>query len=304
MASRGRDANHDARSATPAQDHPVRTTIPAIGAAQNADGGWPYYPGRSSWTEPTAFSLLSGIALDAASVQRGAGWLKATRNSDGGWSPQPKVGPSTWVTALVALLPETLIGGEAHHGAITWLIEQTGQESSLAHRVRQWMLGNQDLSQGAERGWPWFPGAAAWVMPTAIALLALRKEQKIRPSDSLRVRIESGQQFLLTHSCADGGWNHGSTHALGYESKAYPETTGVALIALRGVKSPVVDHGIAVAEKFIQEDQPAGASWLRLGLRAQGKPVGPAPDPPSSMRLNIVDEALLAISRNTDDLFA
>jgi hypothetical protein len=302
MADRGRDADHDAGTPPQTQGGPVRRPLPDIGAAQNADGGWPYYPGRSSWTEPTAFALLSGLAPEGAG--RGAGWLRANRNRDGGWSPQPRVGPSTWVTALVALLPETLIGADVHHGAIVWLIEQTGQESSLVHRVRQWMLGNQDLSQGAERGWPWFPGAAAWIMPTAIALLALHKEQKIRPSDSLRGRIESGRQFLLSHACADGGWNHGSTHALGYESKAYPETTGVALLALGGVKSPIVDRGIAMAEKFIQEGQPAGASWLRLGLAAQGKSTAPAPDPPPSMPVSVLDQALLAISRNAHDLFA
>jgi hypothetical protein len=277
--------------------------VAAIYAAQNADGGWPYHTGRSSWTEPTAFALLASLVPEggkAESVRRGAEWLKAGRNQDGGWSPQPKVGPSTWVTALVALLPETLIGESAHHGAIAWLVEQTGQESSLVHRIRQWMLGNQDLNQGVERGWPWFPGAAAWVMPTALALITLRKEQKNRPSEPLRLRIESGERFLLSHACAEGGWNHGSTHALGYEAKAYPETTGVALLSLRGVKSPVVDRGVAAAENFMKESHPAGASWLRLGLTAQGRQIAPTPIPPAG----IMEEALHTLTQHPDVLFA
>ncbi len=160
------------------------------------------------------------------------------------------------------------------------------------------MLGNQDLSTGAEKGWPWYPGAAAWVMPTAISLLALRKEQAAHPSEGVRERIEGGTKYLLSHACKDGGWNHGATHALGYEANAYPETTGVALLALRGVKAPEVDKGIAQAEVFFREPNPAGAAWLRLGLMAQGLPA-PAINPPVHPRkVNIVDEALYRLSED------
>jgi hypothetical protein len=185
-----------------------------------------------------------------------------------------------------------------------WLLEQTGQESSLVHRIRQWMLGNQDLGAGAEKGWPWYPGAAAWVMPTAISLLALKKEQAARPSDALKERIAGGTQYLLLHSCKEGGWNHGSTHALGYEASPYPETTGVALLALCGVKSPEVERGIGQAEKFFQEPNPAGAAWLRLGLLAQGKPAPNLPQPLHSHRMNLVDEALNRLTETPHVLLA
>lgn len=282
----------------------------SIEAAQNADGGWPYEPGRASWTEPSVFALLSNLnpgsqpGLSRESVRKGLDWLKASQNSDGGWSPRPKVGPSTWVTALVAMLPANQLGEDTHKKCLNWLLEQTGQESTLVHRIRQWMLGNQDLSAGAEKGWPWYPGAAAWVMPTAISLLALKKEQAIHPSDSWKDRIAGGTQYLLMHSCKDGGWNHGSTHALGYEANPYPETTGVALLALRGVKAPEVDRGIAQAERFVQDPNPAGAAWLRLGLLAQGRSA-PTLLPPAHVRkLNVVDEALNRLSENPNVLLA
>jgi Prenyltransferase and squalene oxidase repeat len=280
--------------------------VALIEAAQNADGGWPYEPGRSSWTEPSVFALLSSLGAGSPPgfVKRGVEWLVANQNSDGGWSPQPKTGPSTWVTALAAMLPATVIDEAVHQKCVKWLLEQTGQESNMVHRIRQWMLGNQDLSVGAEKGWPWYPGAAAWVMPTALSLLALRKEQAIHPADALTGRIHEGTQYLLLHTCKGGGWNHGSTHALGYESSPYPETTGVALLALRGVKAPEVDLGIAQAEKFIQEPNPAGAAWLRLGLMAQKRNVPALEAPVHPRKSNVVDEALYRLNANPDVLLA
>lgn len=174
----------------------------------------------------------------------------------------------------------------------------------MVNRIRQWMLGNQDLSFGAEKGWPWYPGAAAWVMPTALSLLALRKEQAVHPSDALKERIHGGIQYLLLHTCKEGGWNHGSTHALGYEASAYPETTGVALLALRGVKAPEIDRGITLAEKFIQDPNPAGAAWLRLGLIAQGRPVPGLMPPVHPRKVDVMDEALYRLNTNPDVLLA
>ena len=277
-----------------------------IEAAQNTDGGWPYERGRSSWTEPSVFALLSSLGPGPRPgfVKRGVEWLVANQNSDGGWSPQPKTGPSTWVTALAAMLPAAVIGEAVHQKCVKWLLEQTGQESNMVHRIRQWMLGNQDLSVGAEKGWPWYPGAAAWVMPTALSLLALRKEQAIHPADALKERIHGGTQYLLLHTCKGGGWNHGSTHALGYESSPYPETTGVALLALRGVKALEVDLGIAQAEKFIQEPNPAGAAWLRLGLMAQERNVPALEAPVHPRKATVVDEALYRVTAHPDVLLA
>lgn len=283
-----------------------------IEAAQNADGGWPYYPGHASWTEPTVFALLSELAVGGAEtepVRRGIRWLRAAQNLDGGWAPQPGVGPSTWVTALVGLLPELLMGEGPRASGTRWLLEQTGEESTIIFRVRQWMMGNQDLKGGSDQGWPWFPGAAAWVMPTAISILALKKEhlkkeQRKRSQEAIGLRIESGRHFLLSHACSGGGWNHGSTHALGYESQPYPETTGVALLALKDLKSPTIDAGLRVANEFLSRPNCPGASWLRLALTAHGReaPAGIEESNPGRRRLNTVDAAVKVLSENSNAL--
>ena len=248
---------------------------------QNPDGGWPYrlqtaapsaHP-RTSWTEPTAYALLALLAAGETEASRkGFQWVRATQRPDGGWPPQPGIDDSTWVTSLIALLPPDLITPAVHARAIAWLMSTTGKESSLDYRLRQWLLG---LSRPADQqfpGWPWIPGAAAWVGPTSLAILALEKENRRRPSRRIQQRIEEGRRFLLARMCGEGGWNHGSSRAAGYESRPYPETTGMALAALRGVTSPKIDRALAVARTFLDQCRSADAwNWLSLGLSAHGR---------------------------------
>jgi Prenyltransferase and squalene oxidase repeat len=281
--------------------------VAVIEAAQNPDGGWPYYKGRTSWTEPTVFALLSEFASGRADTEpfhKGVRWLRDSQNQDGGWAPQPGVGPSTWVTALVGLLPEKAMAGAARNCGTQWLLQQTGQESTMIFRVRQWMMGNHEINGGTDRGWPWFPGAAAWVMPTAISIIALKKEQRARPTNDVKSRIELGEHFLLSHTCKEGGWNHGSTHALGYESKPYPETTGVALLALMNVKSTVVDAGLEVAEHFLKQPNCPGAPWLSLALAAHSRPLPREIIRPIDRSLGVVDAAMWELSDHSYALFS
>jgi hypothetical protein len=205
-------------------------------------------------------------------VARGIDWLLQLRRKDGGWPPNAVVDESTWVTALVVACMAEAGRLDAGDPAFAWLLEQTGRESTALHRIRRLFLGVKSEYGSVHTGWPWFPGAAAWVVPTAITILALRKAEKSLTSQELRERIQEGRQFLLSRACRDGGWNHGSSRALGYESDSYPETTGVALLALTGVDSPQVRRGIACAERHLQVSRSRQAiAWLRLALLAHGK---------------------------------
>jgi hypothetical protein len=246
--------------------------IEILAGRQNRDGGWPYVRG-SSWTEPTVYAVLASLAAgETEPAQRGLRWIRATGRPDGGWPPKPGVEQSTWVTALVALLPPEQLGARAHARAIAWLLETTGRESTVTYRVREWLLGNPRPPEQEFPGWPWIPDAAAWVGPTSLAVLALDKEYRRRPLPAIRDRIDSGRRFLLTRVCGEGGWNHGSVRARGYESLPYPETTGMALAALRGDRSPGTERSLTVARRFLGECRSADAlNWLRLGLLAHGQ---------------------------------
>ncbi|HTX37775.1 MAG TPA: prenyltransferase/squalene oxidase repeat-containing protein [Bryobacteraceae bacterium] len=239
---------------------------------QNPDGGWPYSHG-GSWTEPTVYAILASLAAgERDAADRGMRWIVSARRPDGGWAPCGGVDQSTWVTGLVALLPPERLGRPYYEEAVRWLLRTTGEESAFSYRLREFLLGNSPPPEQKFPGWPWVPGAAAWVGPTSIAILALRQAARRGASPPLQKRLEAGRGFLLAHMCRDGGWNHGSVRPLGYESNPYPETTGMALAALAGTKSPEVDRALTVARQFLAECRSADAlNWLRLGLMAHGQ---------------------------------
>ncbi|HLY16801.1 MAG TPA: prenyltransferase/squalene oxidase repeat-containing protein [Bryobacteraceae bacterium] len=268
-----------------------------LAAAQNPDGGWPYHKG-GSWTEPTVLALLAYQAGRAPAPRGGAAlaWLANAQRPDGGWTPRRSVDQSTWVTALVALLPPESIGAERHARAVEWLLAQTGMEASPWIRLRD-VVRDGRLPDGPDvSGWSWFPGTASWVTPTCMGILALRKCQQRRPSAGLRERIGKAQAFLRSRRCADGGWNHGSARALGYELNSYPETTGQALLALAGTEPEKLHESIELAHRFLREHRSsAGAAWLRLGLLAHQQLPAGAPSFSAPGR-TVPDTALMLIA--------
>lgn len=247
--------------------------IASIIQLQNHDGGWPYRKGGSSWTEPTVFALLAQSLGpgDAQSIERGMTWLRAAQRADGGWPPSLPVTQSTWVTAMVALLPAEQLGHACHASAIDWLMGQTGKETSFAYRLRNELIGDGEGAGETHRGWPFFPGAAAWVTPTAFAVLALEKARRGGASSAVGTRIVVGREFLLDRICKDGGWNYGRSNVLGVDAPSYPETTGQALLALNQVRSPRIDKALTAAQDEARACRSSeGLSWLQLGLQAHG----------------------------------
>jgi hypothetical protein len=278
-------------------------SIALLKQRQNRDGGWPYVRG-GSWTEPTAYAVLALLAEgETGTAGRGLEWLRAAQRSDGGFPPQPGVDHSGWATAAAALVPPARLGVRAHAGAIEWLLRSCGQESTLSYRMRQWLLGNS-VADYRYAGWAWAPGAAAWVGPTALAIVALEKERMRRPSAEIVGRVASGRRFLLNRMCAGGGWNYGNARVLGEELRPYPETTGMALAALRGAASPLVAQAISVAGRFLSECRSADSlNWLRLGLIAHGRlPEGYCP-PADIERRTVPEVALDLLSKRPAAFF-
>jgi hypothetical protein len=242
----------------------------ALIAGQNADGGWGASAGGRSWTEPTAWALVALQGRAPEAVGRGVSWLRKAQLADGSWPASPGAGGGTWVGAVAALLPAEVLGAEAHARALERVAAGASGVPGRVERVRQWMLGVKPAEGPPTQAWPWVPGTAPWLTPTVFSLLALGKDAGAR--GRYATLLENGRNYLFERQCADGGWNHGSSRVLGYDGASYPETTGLALLALRGVKGAAMQKGLAAAERHARKCQTVeGAYWLRLALWSHGR---------------------------------
>jgi hypothetical protein len=236
------------------------------------------------------------------SLRAGVDWLLRVRRPDGGWPPKPGVDKSvTWATSL-ALLALTRATGEPSTGSVSWLLDTSGRETSLSFRFIRIFSGKNPDREGFE-GWPWFPNTAAWVAPTGMAIRALEQARALQPLHIARrigERVNAGRDFLLARRCLDGGWNHGSSRALGYEAESYPETTGVALLGLTDLTGASSDLTLApslrrAAGQFAQCRSAQGRAWLRLALVFHARSVPDDGNEPVDH--DITEAALVVLAR-------
>jgi hypothetical protein len=258
--------------------------------SQNADGGWPYFAGKQSWLEPTAWAAL---ALHGdASADRAWKLLRSWQRPDGSFRPSGDAQISSWGTALCVTI--ACVRGEydaTFNRAVNWLLGSSGTDSGLMRRM--WAktgLFAVDRNPNL-KGWPWKPNTSAWVEPTAHSLVALKKAADNFESPELSLRVISGNNELLDVRGADFGWNYGSKAALGVDLPTYPETTALALVGLQG--SPEVSKSIARAKQMASEtSSPLARAWLRIALQLHGEEATPLADRPSPDLMITAIEAL------------
>jgi hypothetical protein len=261
----------------------VEPSVSSLLAAQHADGGWGY-GSVSSWAEPTCYAILALEAKSAgrSEIARAAAWLSSLWRQDGGFAPASGVEEATAVTSLMVL---ALSGQPAYRnmldGAVDWLLGFKGVENSVFLQMLRTVAGRRSALTD-HPAWPWFPGTSAWVAPTSLTLLALRKHVPQPYPAAVANRIREGQDFLLVRRCPDSGWNHGGTARANEVPFSYPETTGLALLALRGVDDPSLARSLDRAEALYRDSPSAeGDYWLRLALRAHNRNL---PAPPRQRR--------------------
>jgi hypothetical protein len=235
--------------------------------------GWGYRPGAAPCVEPTVLACLGLLASDrdggaghvAAEVRDAADWLAASQRQDGSLGVSATLPTPGWSTCYGILLWGALGGYTASRGrAARWLLGQGG--ISVANLAPPDRIVGHDTSLV---GWPWVADTHSWLEPTAMTVLALRRDGK---ADHPRVR--AGLQLIRDRAIASGGWNYGNNHLFGRDLRPQPAPTGLALLALAGVdgRTEMVERAI----RYLQEALPGthaaqSLCWGVLGLRAWGR---------------------------------
>ena len=239
---------------------------------------------RSSWTEPTVYAVLALLAAGEDEPARAGprAGSRGTQRPDGGWPPQAGVDESTWVTALVALLAAraTWAPGRTPAPSAGWWDTPERNRRGL-YRMREWLLGLSVPPEQEVAGLAVDARLGGWVGPTRSRSWRSKSECPPQPSPRSPRAHRRGPPVPARRMCAERRLEPRRRCApLGYDSNPYPETTGMALAALRGVT--IAARSIApwrLAEQFLGECRSADAlNWLRLGLLAHGQlPAGYCP---------------------------
>ncbi|MEJ5199331.1 MAG: prenyltransferase/squalene oxidase repeat-containing protein [Anaerolineae bacterium] len=239
--------------------------------AQNADGGWGYAVGHASTVEATAAAVLALAGDDAAAdaVARAVGWLLAAQHGDGGWGLTADDPESGWQTAWAVLaLARVGVDESALHQGKAWLLSAPLVRIEKAEDIR-WAKDILGIDPTL-RGWPWLPGQAAWVEPTALALLAL---VPWADQQEVSLRLDEGMRFLLDRRCGGGGWNVGNPVMFSRPLPPRAIPTAWALLALKQIApNTIADGDIATLRQEMRRDGSTSAlAWGLLALRTLGQ---------------------------------
>ena len=244
---------------------PAAGVIARLASLQRSDGGWPYVPGQeSSFTEPTCWTLLAlhaagGLTDSAAAL--GAAFVSSAQNAEGGVHPGTSNQEAGWCTTLAVFALAAIRREQAAlERSIDWLLRFEGYH---------WPRRPDEKAEHdtALRGWPWVTGSHSWDEPTCYAIYALKKVGL-----GNHPRVSEAGRMILNRSLPSGGWNYGNTRVLGRELRAFPSTTGMALVALLGwTDVPQVQAGLGyLGRAFPRLHTPWALGWSVLAGRFHG----------------------------------
>ncbi|MCU0226719.1 MAG: terpene cyclase/mutase family protein [Bryobacterales bacterium] len=257
----------------------LQTYIDRLVALQLADGSWPYRPqGETGLAETTCYALLAlkAAGMEAPRATAGLDWLRGLQRKNGGSAPQPGVAMANWVTSLVLMVNLRYGRYDAMQPGIDWLLGLQGNETNWTTRAIRKVLNEPPQYPQNFHGWPWVANTVSWLIPTALATIALQHVLKYGQHPDVAYRVQEGLSMLKERRCQDGGWNHGASMALGVPAPSYPETTGIALLALHTIPESELPGAHDVALSMLNGTRIAAIrSWLQLALNARGVSLQP-----------------------------
>ena len=248
-----------------------------LAGAQNHDGSWGYQTGGAGFTEPTAIGLMAMVGSHAAATRAAVGWLLKGQHADGGWGAFGSDAESGWQSSVAVWG----LSAAQKAGAPGGLAAAVGRGTGwlLANRSRSLPLPNPATRlEGSLAGWPWTPGTFGWVIPTGLALLALKEAGA---GSAAEQAASQAAGLLDDRRCAGGGWNWGNPVLFGTHLPPYATETALGVLGLlaagRHQGSTEVREGLDWLEGNLDPDTGVTATaWGVLALRAGGRATGDA----------------------------
>jgi len=240
---------------------PFLHSLELLKSIQLPNGGFPYHSGEEARPDSTAWAIISMAAYewDRARCDRGRAYLVSQQANDGRVSISPSHPDASWPTPLAIMawqgFPDYY---ESQSRAIDYLIGFTGRHFPNPEPL---IIGHDT----AILGWPWIADTHSWVVPTALALLALQEMGL-----GTHPRAIAGHDMLMNRQLTSGGWNFGSTTVFGRELHPLPECTAIALQALAGT-TPIreIERSLDyLLHELPHLRTPISLGWTLLGLGA------------------------------------
>jgi hypothetical protein len=255
---------------------------------RHADGGWPYYRGKASRLEPTAWAVLA-LAKDSSAADPVSALVRWPH--DRGLLIEHAGGIPNYTFHALALLALAHAGVE-HQAGTAALLAALGRvrgipvEGSFGKRQDNTLLG-----------WSWIAESFSWAEPTAWALLALKKLRKSGAQVDTD-RIDQGERLMINRSCVSGGWNYGNADANGQDLRPYVPTTAVGVLAMQDRSEPEVARSVEYLEQHATSEQSGSAlslAAIALGVsRRNTAPVRAALDKQLDTTLEFGNLAVIA----------
>jgi len=238
-----------------------------VGAAA---AGWGYQQSTSPAVEPTSLAALGLLATASdrsgsfglSKARAAATWMVSVQQTDGSLGVSAELAQPGWATPYALLLWAALGAFPAQRQrAVRWLL---GQQGTTISGLTDGVIGH-DASLA---GWPWVAGTHSWLEPTALAVMALRREGFAR-----HPRVVEGVHLIRNRAIPGSGWNYGNSVVFGNILRPQPGPTGLALLALAGTEGP--RETVEPALGYLRTALPTiratlSLSWGLLGLRAWG----------------------------------
>jgi hypothetical protein len=237
----------------------------ALRRGRNADGGWGYYPGKSSRLEPTALAALA--FADTGDGAAAASALHRWPSTDGLLLERESGAPNFGFQGLALL---AMCACHVEHASGTASLTAGLQR---VKGVRLEPSGTSSRQDNSLQAWSWIPETFSWVEPTAWCMLALKQRARRPLSGVDPARLDEAERLLINRSCVSGGWNYGNADVMGKDLRPYVPTTAIALLAMQNRRDhPVVERSVDYLEKEATSERSGTALALALiALRVYGR---------------------------------